>query len=147
MFQTYPESSYQLEDHVTLKNYILGGKGIITMKSPTGKQKTYAFNKPRNEDKFDEGTIFVYRKTDTNTWLYVGMITPYFKFRLTRASTWDTDSENVNGVRYLLKVANGEVKNKMEIYHCGVCAVCGRRLTNWKSILRGIGPKCRKKLR
>ena len=147
MFQTYPESSYQIEDHVTLKNYILGGKGIITMKSPTGKQKTYAFNKPRNEDKFDEGTIFVYRKTDTNTWLYVGMITPYFKFRLTRASTWDTDSENVNGVRYLLKVANGEVKNKMEIYHCGVCAVCGRRLTNWKSILRGIGPKCRKKLR
>ena len=147
MFQTYPESSYQLEDHVTLKNYILGGKGIITMKSPTGKQKTYAFNKPRNEDKFDEGTIFVYRKTDTNTWLYVGMITPYFKFRLTRASTWDTDNENVNGVRYLLKVADGEIKSKMEIYHCGVCAVCGRRLTHWKSILRGVGPKCRKKLR
>ena len=41
MFQTYPESSYQIEDHVTLKNYILGGKGIITMKSPTGNRYKY----------------------------------------------------------------------------------------------------------
>ena len=147
MYKMYPESSYELKEIQDIKNYILGGKGIITLSSPTGKHHTYSFNKPRNEG-FPEGTIFVYCNTQDRIWLYVGMIDKDFKFRLTRASTWGNNCEIVKGIRYLMKILSRELsETPMKIYHCGSCAVCGRRLTDPKSIIRGIGPKCRNKLK
>ena len=147
MYNMYPESYYELSEIQDIKNYILGGRGIITLASPTGKHHTYSFNEPRNGG-FPEGTTFVYCNTQERIWLYVGMIDANFRFRLTRSSTWGNDCEIVKGIRYLMKIISGDIaRTPMKIYHCGACAVCGRRLTDPKSIIRGIGPRCRKKMR
>lgn len=147
MYEIYPESSYELDTAENIRTYLLGGKGIVTLESPTGKHHTYAFNAPREPDMFPDGTLFVYSQVENGVWLYCGMVDDDLRFRLTRASTWDNSCEIVKGARYIVDWMNGFIKStRMKLYHCGVCSVCGRKLTHPKSILFGIGPKCRKKL-
>lgn len=145
MFNVHLESSCELITSESIRNYISGGRGIVTLESPTGKHHTYAFNAPREPTEFPENTLFVYDQVKSGVWLYVGMVDSKLNFRLTRSSIWNNDCEIVKGVKYILKMAKGcIVSTPMVLYHCGICSVCGRKLTSPKSILQGIGPTCRK---
>lgn len=147
MYNIYPESSYELQDSTDIITYISGGKGILTLTSPTGKYHTYAFNKPRYPNDFPDGTLFIYSQVASGVWLYCGMVDSDFTFRLTRFSTWDNDCEIVKGIRFIMRMIHNQPYNKsMKLYHAGVCSVCGKKLTNPKSIIKGLGPKCRKRL-
>ena len=143
----YPESSYELKDAEAIRTYLLGGKGIVTLQAPSGKYHVCAFNKPRNEEAFPDGTLFIYSQVNKGRWLYCGMLDEALNFRLTRASAWDNDCEITKGARYIINMMKGVIKDTpMKLYHAGVCSVCGRQLKDPDSILMGIGPKCRKKV-
>ncbi len=146
MYVTYPESSYELTTSESIRKYLTGGKGIVTLQSPTGIHHTYAFTAPRERDKFPDNTLFVYSQVSSNEWLYCGMLDSRFQFKLTRASTWSNDCEIVKGAKYISRWMRNEIKTTpMKLYHAGVCSVCGKKLTHPKSILLGVGPRCRKK--
>ncbi len=42
-------------------------------------------------------------------------------------------------------LARGAVSEKVEFWHEGKCARCGRKLTTPESIQRGLGPECAEK--
>lgn len=141
----YPESSYELRGADNIRNYLLGGKGVVTLQSPSGIHRTYAFNRPRYQEQFDEGTMFIYAQVSSGVWNYVGMLTPEHIFRVTRNSRYELDHPITKGAAYIVKMMNGRITDTpMILYHCGVCSICGRKLTDPKSIAIGMGPKCRK---
>lgn len=146
MFTVHHEFSYRLQGSEKIRDYIFGGRGIVTLKSPTGVHHTYVFQRPRNEDQFPDDVMFVYALHDGNKMFYVGMI-ENSQFRLTRSSRFLNDTEIVRGARYIMKMAFvKDLDTPMELYHEGICSVCGRPLTNPKSIQTGIGPRCRRRL-
>lgn len=150
--EAYPTSRCEMRNWEAIRRYCLGGRGIITLENPkSGKHHTYEFRKPNNPEDFSPDVLFVYCLVKENTWLYVGMFT--YKnnvFRLTRYSKFVSDSEIVEGVRYIVNKISGKFAKRsverMKFYHEGVCSVCGRKLTTPKSIELGIGPKCKKVL-
>lgn len=144
-FITYPESSHEISDVDRLQTYITSGQGVITLENPeTSVHKTYAFNDPRHKDRFTDGTIFIYYHSSSGYWLYVGMLR-YGNIRVTKASNFYSDNPVYLGAKYIVDVANNRRRNtKMKIYHCGMCCVCGRKLTSPRSILEGIGPRCKR---
>lgn len=142
--KTYPESSHKLEGSETISNYIYGGRGVVTLKAPSGKQHRYVFARPKNPNVFPDDVLFVYALHDRIKMFYVGMVERR-QFRLTHSSRFLPDTEIVKGARHIMKMANiPEFKTAMSLYHEGVCCFCGRQLTSEKSIETGIGPKCKK---
>lgn len=138
----YSESSCRLTDKDTIRKYILGGRGVVTLKSPSGVHHTYVFRRPKNPTEFPDDVLFVYALHDKNKLFYIGMIESG-KFRLTKSSRFLSDTPIVKGAFYIMKMASHNFNTSMELYHEGMCSVCGRQLTNPKSILSGVGPKCK----
>lgn len=146
MVKTYPEFSCELKTPEAIRTYIYGNKGVVTLKSPTGKHHTYLFAKPRNSAQFPEDIRFVYALHDNQKLFYVGAL-EQGKFKLTRASRFLPENEITKGASYIVRMANSTALNTpMKLYHEGVCCRCGRPLTHPKSIETGIGPRCRKLL-
>lgn len=140
----YPEYSAKLDTAEKIKNYIYGGRGIVTLKAPSGKSHTYIFAKPKNANVFPDDVLFVYALHEGVKQFYVGMIEGG-GFRLTNHSRFLPDTEIVKGARYILKMANMQnLDTPMELYHNGMCAFCGRPLTSELSVSEGIGPRCKK---
>jgi hypothetical protein len=134
-----------LKDNKIIWNIIHGGKGELTLIAPSGNAHTYKYLRPRSHD-FPEDVIFVYAMHE-GTKFYLGMI-ERGKFRLTRNSRFDLDTEIVRGAEYIMKLAESPilaVTSPMVLIHNGRCAKCGRELTQpkWKAI--GFGRKCNKK--
>lgn len=146
----FPDDRHRLSTKEEIRNYLEGGCGVVTLHSPTGVYRTYSFRKPHDaifaDDDFYRHTLFVYAKTSSGTWMYVGMYNRNC-FRLTEASRYGTNHPIVKGARYLVRMMNSDVaaSGPMILYHEGVCSVCGRRLTSPKSIMLGVGPTCRKR--
>lgn len=145
---TFAESGNRLCGCKAIRDYVLGGRGVFTLESPTGKSRTYTFRYP-SDDLFDDddyyrNAMFVYAKTSNGRWMYVGMYLND-KFTLTEASRFPNSHPIVKGVRYLLRMMQDEQRaaGPMIVRHEGVCCVCGRKLTSTKSILSGVGPRCR----
>lgn len=149
--EPYPISRCEITDWQVLRNYCLGGRGITTLENPkSGKHHTYEFRRPNNPEQFAADTLFIYSLVKESTWLYVGMFNHITNcFRLTRSSKFNSSSEIVKGVKYIVNKISGKstkLVEPMRFYHEGVCAVCGRKLTTPKSIQQGIGPRCKKVL-
>lgn len=142
MYKLYADSRCQLEGHETIRNYITGGRGVVTLLSPSGKHHTYVFRKPKRDDDFPDDVIFVYALHNNNKLFYIGMI-EQGKFRLTRSSRFLPNTAIVKGARYIMRMSESDWDTPMKLYHEGMCARCGRPLTNPKSIKLGVGPKCR----
>ena len=139
---------YQITEHDALRNCMLGGKGLICLVSPSTKAHTYRFNKPRNSADFPDDVIFV-SVLHENKYFYIGMIERK-KFRLTRNSRFEEDTESVRGAKFLVGLLNDEnafKSTKMKMYHSGRCAVCGRKLNSQRAIKCGVGGKCLAKLK
>ena len=145
---TYHECSSKLDGKDNIKNYVLQGRGVVTLKSPTGKHHSYFFKKPVHESNFPEGTRFVYTLGSGAIWHYTAMLEYDHKIiRPTFNSYYSELTEEFQGAKYIVKMMNKDMSNSpMELYHEGVCANCGRKLTNPKSLKTGFGPKCYKKV-
>lgn len=145
MYNMCPEMSHKLCGSEAAKNYITGGKGVVTLKSPTGVHHTYAFSKPKVENKFPEGTLFVHVLCAEKNWRYVGMVSHRGYAIYTRRSSFSKDSPIFKGLRYIVRIMyDPKFQSRMELFHEGCCSVCGRPLTNPKSLSVGIGPRCMK---
>lgn len=143
MYKMYHENSCQLIGSKNIQTYVTGGKGVVTLKSPTGVHHSYSFRKPRDDNKFIPNTLFVYVLAGEHRWLYAGMVTGRL-FKLTQSSRFLYDSPQARGVRYILRMMyDDKLQTPMQLFHEGVCSICGRPLTSPKSIELGIGPRCR----
>ena len=81
--------------------------------------------------------------------MYVGYYNKTYEcFKLTAKSVFKPDSAIVKGVAYIFKmILNPNFHDdRMHLLHEGICAVCGRPLTNPASIELGIGPYCMTKI-
>lgn len=142
----YPKSAHQLVGAQTIKNYIYGGRGVVTLKAPSGKQHSYVFKKPQEHSAFPDDVLFVYALHEGRTQFYVGMV-ERGSFKLTGASRFLPDTEIVRGAYYIMRMANEPTLiTHMKLYHEGMCCFCGRELTSAKSIEIGVGPKCKRRL-
>lgn len=138
--------SHELTGSKRITDYILGGNGVVTLKSYTGIHHTYWFAAPRNRNAGDD-TMFIKTLVDGGDWVYVGMYKDK-NFHLTKASRFSMQSPIVKGVFFILKLMFKPdfSDERMHLYHMGICSRCGRPLTNPDSIEFGIGPVCRELL-
>lgn len=146
--QLHHESSHQFTDSQLLNQYILGGRAVLTLESPNGKKHTYMYCIPRNADNFPEDVRFVYALHGQKEF-YLGMI-ELDTFRLTKHSRFLPDTEIVRGAQYIEGLRHSQKflsDSPMNIYHEGICARCGRKLSDPKSIKIGFGRRCRKAVR
>lgn len=143
----YSENQGQLLTSQAVRTYITGGHGVCTLQNPLSKNKyTYLFMFPRNPKSFREGVMFCYVKKNKE-YQYVGMLEPDLRFRKTYASRFPSTSSEFRGAKYICDWARSpHFHSRMNLFHEGICAYCGRKLIDPKSISVGVGPKCRKKL-
>lgn len=139
-----PSASHELIGNDPITRYILGGKGVVTLKSHTGVHHTYSFEAPAKRDT-NSDVMFIKTLVGGSEWVYVGMYKNK-QFHLTKASKFQKDSAIVRGVYFILKLMHkpGYSDDRMHLYHMGVCSRCGKPLTNPESIETGIGPHCRR---
>ena len=57
----------------------------------------------------------------------------------------DYNQKSINGLIWVLKNSDN-IPSAVHIYHHGKCSVCGRKLTDAKSLRCGVGPTCRKRV-
>lgn len=138
-----PSMSHELVDRESIIKYIMGGHGVVTLKSLTGVHHTYEFKAPKNRKEGDD-TMFVRALIAGGEWVYVGMYKDK-NFHLTKASKFSLQSPIVKGICFIMKLMfkPGFTDERMHLYHEGICSRCGRPLTNPESIEFGIGPICR----
>lgn len=141
--QTYPECSAQITDSQILYDYMHGGQGVIKLEAPSGKSHLYAIIKPINSSDFPNDTYFIYAIHETKKF-YLGVLEDD-SFRLTKNSRFLSNTEIVKGANYLVSMMNNPLllsASPMKIYHMGMCARCGRKLTSSKTLKIGFGKKC-----
>lgn len=148
MIKMYPEHSVQFTSSEDIRNYIYGGRGIMKLVSPSGNSHHYMFQKPTENAAFPDDVIFVYAVHEQTTKFYIGMIEDN-QFRLTRNSRFLPDTDIVKGAFFIMNMMKSQHlvdTTKMELYHMGVCARCGRKLESEKALKYGIGRRCMQKL-
>lgn len=139
------EYSRRITDQNILRRYVLGGRGVLTLLNPETKiHHTYTFRRPDDASPYPNDILFVYAVHNNSKLLYVGMVESGL-FRLTKNSRFISDTPIVRGARYIMRLISDDHVfsiTKMQIYHEGVCAICGRPLTGEHSLEEGVGPKC-----
>jgi hypothetical protein len=147
-----PKYRAELLGSERIKNYVLGGNGVVTLTSDvSGEHHTYSFQSPHDnsysDKKFDADVIFIRTLVNDGEWVYVGMYKGG-RFKLTAKSNFKVDSPIVKGVAYIFKmIINPDYADeRMHLLHEGICCRCGRPLTNPESIELGIGPVCMDKM-
>lgn len=141
-----PNMSHELVGQENIVKYIMGGYGVVTLKSHTGVHHTYEFKVPKNRKAGDD-TMFVKTLIAGGEWVYVGMYKDK-NFHLTKASKFSLQSSIVKGIYFIMKLMFKPdfSDERMHLYHEGICSRCGRPLTNPESIEFGIGPVCRERI-
>lgn len=135
-------------DSNILNIYLYGGYATVTLEAPSGNSHTYMYLKPRDTEAFPPDVRFVYCLHDGTTKFYLGML-EQDRFRLTKNSRFQEDTDIVKGARYIEKLRKNQnilSRTPMKIYHNCRCGKCNRLLTDEKYIHIGFGKKCYKKL-
>lgn len=148
MIYNHQLDKFRITSVETLNNCMFGGNGFVALVAPSMKCHSYRFVKPKNSSDFPDDVIFV-SVLHEDKYFYIGMIEER-RFRLTRNSRFDEDTESVKGAKYLMDIANKPEMFKftsMKMYHSGRCAVCGRKIRSEKGIEHGVGTKCLCKIR
>lgn len=140
----------RLNSREDIKAYILAGRGVVTLRSPTNVEHTYVFRRPDSDSDFPDDIVFVYAahiEDDGNAKLfYIGMIEGEH-FRLTRSSRFLPDTSIVRGAKYLINKMPYTEYSRMIAYHNGVCGRCGRRLDSADGMKHGFGKKCASRIK
>ncbi len=128
--------------HATVKAYVLGGHGTLTIESPaTGTRFTYRTHRPG-----PDAPIFVSVLTGPNNesdYRYLGAIFQDRDFVITKASKIGRDAPSAKAWSWFWqRLTVGVLPDALNVYHHGKCGRCGRKLTVPESIETGIGPVC-----
>ena len=132
-----------LESSEAVRRYVLGGRGIVSLESPSGISYTYAFRRPI-DDEFPKDILFVYLVSSNMELFYVGMLEG-LSFRLTKHSRYLKDTNPVKGAKWISRMMQEPelvATTQMRLYHEGICGRCGRNLTRTSSLSSGFGRRC-----
>jgi hypothetical protein len=119
------------------------GQAFLTIKSlKTNTHFTFRITSSRKSG----NTHFVWVKSISNTFSYLGVVKNRNRFELTPSSTFNSRSMPYIAFKYLLGVAltKEAIPPLLEVCHTGRCGRCGRWISTPNSIDRGIGPECYK---
>lgn len=136
--------SHLMADPRAIKDFMLAGKAVLTLKSTTsGKHYTY-----RIKQAPDGALFFVALCTGDNEfgYSYIGQITAYngqHFYSHGRKSTIAEGSKPAQALRWAFNaLLQGRVPQGLEVWHEGRCAACARVLTDPTSLATGLGPEC-----
>ncbi len=132
--------------------FLLAGKCEVTIKSlQSGNHFTY--NLKRKESTM-EGTKYIYfvnvQKKGGDS-VYAGIVfyderNDVFCFNQGKKGQMGINNTEIKALIYVMnKLHYGHHHIDVEIYHCGKCGRCGKKLTTPESILTGLGPECARK--
>lgn len=124
-----------------IKEFIFGGNASFTIKQEPNIQAKYYLHE--NDDR----TLWFLSTDDVNSgkMIYTGCIREDGSFKATKKSPSVINMRNVKALQWVIKHAE-KLPKEVGVYHHGKCSVCGRKLTDARSLECGIGPSCRKKL-
>lgn len=135
--------------HGTIRAYILGGHGTLTVESPkTGARFTFRCHRPGPATKpgAHPVPVFVSVLSGPNNeadYRYLGAIFEDSKFVITKKSKISPDAPSARAFRWFWERAiAGSFPADLRVYHHGTCGRCGRMLTVPESIETGLGPVC-----
>jgi len=137
------DKRYQLTEIKYIRDFIFGGKAIFTIESAiTGKWFTFKVQKPRDGNKSVFWVSVMSGKDNNTSYSYMGTIFNG-RFKSTAKSRISEDAQCYKAFKcfYDLLVSS-KLHPKINFYHSGKCACCGRRLTTPESVKTGIGPIC-----
>jgi hypothetical protein len=123
-------------------DFILAGNATFTIRSmETGARFTFNVRQVR-----PGMPHFVKVLTAPDNYTFIGTIFKGETFKHSDKSSIGQDAPSVIAFKFLLILAlQNRSHSKMEFWHEGQCARCGRRLTVPESIESGFGPECVKK--
>lgn len=150
-------NSYEITENI--KEFILGGKADFTiLQEGTDKTKEqqykYRITIPKDSEPSNTQVWYVSAELDeTNSGVeldgknlkYQGYLKRDLSFSIGARGIEDYNQKSINGLVWVLKHSNN-LPSVVHIYHHGKCSVCGRKLTDAKSLRCGVGPTCRKRV-
>ena len=155
MSKQYPTPT--VEERV---RFILAGRAILSVVSKkTGLKLTYYISKPKSGNRVRWVSVREDR-LDGQGWGYVGFIimepkknTPYdgphpFLWGGANKSAFTKGDRRVQGWDWLWRhlCNGGDISDKVDMFHTGMCGRCGRKLVEPSSLRVGLGPVCRTKV-
>lgn len=142
-----------------IKEFILGGRADFTiLQEATDKtarqQYKYRVTIPKDCTPDNTNVWYVSAELSSRTCSveldgknlkYQGYLKRDLSFNVGAKGVEDYNQKSINGLIWVLKNSNN-IPSAVHIYHHGKCSVCGRKLTDAKSLRCGVGPTCRKKV-
>lgn len=144
------DNIYQFDNIQDIKNFLFGGNATITLESKvTNNWFTYRIRRLKSGDEKSPLFVSVLTGNDNEcSYTYMGTIfnnTNNSSFRLTDKSKMTTDALSYKAFLFFFDLLMmNDVHKDMNVYHQGVCGVCGRTITTASSLKTGIGPFCGK---
>ena len=141
-------SRNRLMDFESIDRFVRGGNAYFTVVNPDSGSR-YTFRVSQRENENGEKSPFfvgVLRGPDnTSHYQYLGVIFDGKTYRHTAKSRISNGAPSAHCFEWFWKVLTARSQkalDRVEVWHEGRCAVCGRKLTVPASIESGIGPVC-----
>ena len=138
----------RLSDIESVERFVTGGNAYFTVINPnTGSRYTFRVRQKENENG-EKSPFFVSVLSgpdNTYNYQYLGVIFDGRTYRRTKKSRISDNAPSAKCFSWLWKVLttqNESALSRIEFWHEGRCAVCGRKLTVPESIESRIGPVC-----
>lgn len=125
-----------------IEKFLMGGKASFTILQEPDTE--YKYELTRSDD---GNLLFVKAQMEGESKLvYQGYINRSTKiFKVGKNGAKNFNQKAIKGLMWVLNRAN-DLPKEVHIIHHGVCSVCGRSLSDTKSLICGIGPVCRQRL-
>lgn len=131
-----------------IAEFILGGRSEFTIYQNANGKEVKALYKVCQSD--DGGSYFVYASDSGKCGMdYQGYIkkskSPEGGYYFKPGVKGKNNTRLVNALMWVLKHSHS-LDDRVHVLHHGRCSVCGRKLTDSKSLVYGIGPVCLSKM-
>lgn len=135
-----------ITDPTDIARFVHGGNALFTLvSSKTGTRFTYRARKSKDGSVFFVSVMF--GRDNISDYAYMGVIRDnrYQPGRKSNITPGDVRNKAFAWFYQALQHPNNSGLDKIEFWHEGRCACCGRTLTVPESIEKGIGPECAKR--
>lgn len=149
-------SNFEVTENI--KEFILGGKADFTIlqeatDSIAEQQYKYRVTIPKDCTPDSTNVWYVSAELADNCSVesdgkhlkYQGYLKRDLSFNIGAKGIEDYNQKSINGLIWVLRNSD-KLPSVVHIYHHGKCSVCGRGLTDAKSLRCGVGPTCRKRV-
>ena len=149
-------SNFEVTENI--KEFILGGKADFTIlqeatDNTTEQQYKYRVTIPKDCTPDSTNVWYVSAEladncsveSDGRNLKYQGYLKRDLSFNIGAKGIEDYNQKSINGLIWVLRNSD-KLPSVVHIYHHGKCSVCGRGLTDAKSLRCGVGPTCRKRV-